>query len=262
MAPPEPSLDALIAAAQREQLSLDDQKKLVAELQRSNEELKQFAYVVSHDLKAPLRAIGSLAQWIVEDYAEALDEDGQEQLSLLQSRVKRMENLINGVLQYSRIGRLRDQWEEVDMGQLLPEIIDLLAPPETIHVTVAGDLPTIQGEKVRLGQLFQNLLSNAIKFMDKPEGRVTISCHQEESMWRFSVEDNGPGIDAKHHESIFQIFHTLQARDTFESTGIGLTLVKKIAELHNGTIQVDSSPGKGSRFMVLLPRSQTAERQE
>ncbi len=231
---------------------------VLAELERSNQELKQFAYIISHDLKAPLRAISSLVQWISEDYADAFDEDGQERMELLQGRVRRMEQLIEGVLHYSRIGRIVGESEAVNLNKLVTELIDLLNPPSHIDVRVLGRLPVVYGEKTRLGQVFQNLLSNAIKFMDKERGEIQVACEEEEALFRFSVTDNGPGIPEKDHERIFQIFQTLQARDTYESTGVGLTLVKKIVELNGGTVSVDSREGRGSRFIFTLPKATVA----
>lgn len=230
-----------------------DCAKLIQQLERSNQELKQFAYIVSHDLKAPLRAINALVQWISEDYAEHFDEDGQEQMELLQNRVRRMDQLIEGVLHYSRIGRIREKLVSVNLNKLLTETIDFLAPPSTIQIQIDARLPVVQCEKVRIGQVFQNLLSNAIKFMDKSEGIIQISSIEEGDFFRFSIQDNGPGIAEKDHERIFQIFQTLHAGDSHNSTGIGLTLVKKIVELHGGIIRVHSQLGQGCCFEFTLP---------
>ncbi|MBF0620449.1 MAG: hypothetical protein HQL54_00835 [Magnetococcales bacterium] len=236
-------------------LTREEQNKLLTELERSNQALKEFAYIVSHDLKAPLRAISSLVQWITEDYVDVVDEDGQEQLELLSSRVKRMEGLIDGILQYSRVGRVCEASSLVNLNTLLPQVIDLLAPdPQRYQITYPTDLPTISGDKTRIHQLFQNLLSNAIKFNDKEVGEISIHCAgPEDNLWTFTVSDNGPGIDPKHHETVFQIFQTLQARDEYESTGVGLTLVKKIVQLHSGTVWVTSEPGLNCTFHFTWP---------
>ncbi|MBF0368187.1 MAG: hypothetical protein HQL52_01920 [Magnetococcales bacterium] len=243
-------LEARLAAAGGER-----ERQLIAELESSNQELKEFAYVVSHDLKAPLRAINSLVQWLSEDYEDVLDEDGQEQMGLIISRVKRMESLINGVLQYSRIGRMREAIVPVNLHKLLVEVIDSLSPPGHIQITIPDEMPAITGEKTRLGQIFQNLLSNGIKYMDKEAGLVEVAWEAEgESHYRFSVTDNGPGIPKKDHERIFQIFQTLQGGDEYESTGVGLTLVKKIVALHGGRVWLESAPGEGSTFYFTLAR--------
>lgn len=228
------------------------QAQLVQELAAANEELTNFAYVASHDLKAPLRAIASLADWISVDYADKFDEDGKEQMRLLIGRVRRMDQLINGILQYSRVGRVREERVAVDLNRLLAEVIDLLAPPAHIHVAVAP-LPTVVLEPTRLQQVFQNLLSNAIQYLDKPVGEIAVAAEPVGREWHFHVRDNGPGIEARHRERIFQLFQTLQPRDRSESTGIGLSLVKKIVELYGGRVWLESTPGEGSTFSFSLP---------
>ena len=230
--------------------------QLLDELERSNNELKDFAYIVSHDLKAPLRAITSLAEWLAADYSDKLDEDGREQLELLKNRTRRMHNLIEGILTYSRIGRSKEEKEEVDLNTLVSEVIALIDPPENIAIEVVGELPTIPFERTRMEQIFQNLLGNAAMYMDKPEGRITISCtdDDDDSNWRFSVADNGPGIDEKYYRKIFQIFQTLKPRDEVESTGVGLTIVRKIVRMHGGEITVESKLGEGSTFHFTIPK--------
>jgi len=240
-----------------------EQVRLVAELENANrdlanvnQELNDFAYVVSHDLKAPLRGIRALADWISTDYADKLDSEGQEQLRLLTNRVDRMHDLIEGILQYSRIGRIRDEIVPIDLRTLLPNIIDMLAPPEHITIAVQEDLPIIHGEHTKTLQVFQNLLSNAIKYMDKTEGHIAVHCTEADEFWRFSVTDNGPGIEEKHFQTIFQMFRMLSPRDGLESTGVGLTIVKKIVEIHGGTVWVESEPGQGSTFLFTMPKMQ------
>lgn len=233
------------------------QTQLLRELESVNQELNDFAYIVSHDLKAPLRAIGSLANWILADYTDKFDEDGKEQMNLLLSRVKRMHDLIEGILQYSRVGRIREDKIEINLNELVTGVIDIIASPENINVKIENELPTIMCEKTRIQQVFQNLLSNAIKFMDKPKGEVKIGCIENDGYWRFSVADNGPGIDEKHFAKIFQIFQTLSPRDEFESTGIGLSVVKKIVEMYGGKIWVESKVGYGSTFFFTLPKGET-----
>jgi signal transduction histidine kinase len=241
-----------VERAREERLRL----QLLDELERSNNELKDFAYIVSHDLKAPLRAITSLAQWLAADYGDKLDEGGREQLELLKNRTRRMHNLIEGILTYSRIGRSKEEKEEVGMNTLVSEVIALIDPTEDIVIEVVGELPTIPFERTRMEQVFQNLLGNAVKYMDKPEGRITISCTDadDDSNWKFSVSDNGPGIDEKYYRKIFQIFQTLKPRDEVESTGVGLTIVRKIVNMYGGEITVESKLGKGSTFHFTIPK--------
>ncbi len=228
--------------------------RLLTELESANEELKNFAYVVSHDLKAPLRAISSLADWLSTDYADKFDDAGKEQMRPLINRVHRMDGLIDGILLYSRVGRVKETIVAVELNRLVREVIDLLAPPANITVTIEDTLPTVIAEPTRIQQVFQNLLSNAIKYMDKPEGKIRIACSAEGRQWRFSVSDNGPGIKQQHFEKIFQLFQTLAPRDRVESTGVGLALVKKIVEMYGGNIWVESTVGEGSAFFFTIPR--------
>jgi PAS domain S-box-containing protein len=233
------------------------QTQLIHDLQNVNEELKSFAYVVSHDLKAPLRGVGSLADWLMTDYADKLDDQGREYLALVKGRVSRMDALIDGILEYSRVGRINDTQTAIDLNVLVADIIQLLAPPAGVTVTVEGPMPTVFGGRTRLQQVFQNLISNAIKHLDKPVGRIRVACADQGDAWQFSISDNGPGIEARHFERIFQLFQVLTPRDQKESTGVGLALVKKIVELHGGRVWLESRVGEGSTFFFTLPKTGT-----
>ncbi|MCF8056334.1 MAG: hypothetical protein K9K37_06815 [Desulfocapsa sp.] len=237
-------------------------KKRTLQLETANRELQEFAYVVSHDLKAPLRAISQLAGWIVEDHKDVLNEDGREQLDLLLNRVNRMHSLIEGVLQYSRIGRVRETVATIPVAEMLNEVVEFIGTPDNIKVVYDTDLPVIKAEKVRIFQLFQNLLSNSIKFMDKDSGFILISCVDQGEFYHFSVADNGPGIKEKYFEKIFQIFQCLTPRDEYESTGIGLSLVKKIVGLYNGKVWVESMVGRGTIFHFTLDKAIVAPEPE
>jgi len=234
----------------------------VQNLRRSNKELQDFAYVTAHDLKAPLRGIGTLADWIASDYADQFDDQGRQQLDLLKGRVTRMTQLINGILHYSEIGRVASRPEVVDLGRLVAETIAVLAPPAHIQVVVRGPLPTLVGEKLRLGQVFHNLIDNAIRYLDKPQGRIEVRGLDRGDVWEFAVTDNGPGIEEKYFGKIFQMFQTLVPRDQCESTGIGLPIVKKIVELFGGRIWVESQPGAGSTFFFTLPKQEARTENE
>lgn len=229
-------------------------ESLMGELESVNQELRDFAYIVSHDLKAPLRSIGSLSDWLIQDYTDVLDEEGKELLKLLKTRIGRMHGLIEGVLQYSKVGRLQDEKEKVDINELLVEIVDSLDPPKSCVVLIDTKLPTVSYDRIRLQQVFQNLLSNAIKFLDKKEGRIEVLFLEEDTYYEFSVKDNGPGIEEAYFKKIFQIFQTLKAKDEYESTGIGLSIVKRIVELNGGSINIVSEVGVGSTFSFTIPK--------
>jgi two-component system sensor kinase FixL len=233
----------------------------VDELKEINEQLNQFAYVASHDLKAPLRAISSLADWLSEDYADKIGPAGQEQFLLLQGRVKRMSALIEGILRYSRISRQQEKKILVDVNLLLPEVKELVAPPAGMELRIAPGFPRIMTERVRLLQVFENLVSNAVKYMGKPTGQIYVGWEDAGNFWTFYVRDTGLGIDQKYFEKIFQIFQTLTPRDERESTGIGLALVKKNVEILEGRVWVESKLGEGSTFFFSHPKASAVELQ-
>jgi signal transduction histidine kinase len=214
--------------------------------------------VVSHDLKAPLRAIDSLAKWLAADYKDKFDDEGRNQLDLLLGRVKRMHDLIDGILQYSRAGRIREEVVEVDLAEMVPAVIDMLSPPPHIRVTVETPLPTVVIERTRIGQVFQNLLSNAIKYVDKPQGLIRVGSTEDKEWWTFYVSDNGPGIEEKDWQRVFQLFQTLKPRDRADSTGVGLAVVKKAVELYGGRVWIESKVGEGSTFYFTLPKPAAA----
>jgi PAS domain S-box-containing protein len=257
-----PLLQAIVRDITDRKKAEQRQTQLLRELEKTNQELNDFAYITSHDLKAPLRGIATLANWISTDYADKLDEQGREQINLLTRRVVRMHDLIDGILRYSRIGRVKEEKVVVNLNELVSEVTDMSSPPENITITVENELPTIECERTRIMQVFQNLISNAIKYMDKPQGRIKVGCVEENGFWKFSVADNGPGIEEKYFEKIFQLFQTLSSRDKVESTGIGLSLVKKIVEMYDGEVWVESQPGKGSTFFFTLPKQERGVKNE
>jgi signal transduction histidine kinase len=250
--------DALTARKRAE----ERQAQLLEQVEAANQELADFAHVVSHDLKAPLRAIDSLAKWLAADYKEKFDAEGRGQLNLLLGRVRRMHDLIDGILQYSRAGRIREELVEVDIAELVAEVVDMLSPPSHIRVVVETTLPTVVIERTRSTQVFQNLLSNAIKYMDKPEGLIRVGCVEAGTFWEFYVKDNGPGIEEKDQQRIFQLFQTLKPRDRADSTGVGLAVVKKAVEMYGGRVWVESKLGEGSTFYFTLPKAAAAGKAE
>jgi signal transduction histidine kinase len=226
---------------------------LALALERSNRELDSFAYAASHDLRAPLRGIANLAQWIEEDLlaTDQLKPETREMLELMRGRMHRMEGLIEGLLQYSRAGRVHQQPERVNVGALVREVVDLLSPPESVSITMARDLPVVVTERLLLQQVFMNLIGNAVKHANRADASIAIGARRVGPFYEMSVRDNGPGIAAEFHERIWGIFQTLEARDHVEGAGIGLALVKKIVEAQSGRVWVESSPGHGATFKFL-----------
>jgi len=244
-------------ANEREELE-KRRAQLISELEYANKDLSDFAYIVSHDLKAPLRGIASLANWLNTDYTDKFDEEGREHLKLLSGRVERMNSLINGILKYSRAGKSKMVMEKVDLNVVIKEIVDSISPPANIEINLKETFPVINCDWTHMVQVFQNLLSNAIKYMDKDNGIISIDYVKKDEELLFSITDNGPGIEEKYFERIFHIFQTLSPRDSVESTGVGLSLVRKIVEIYNGRVWVESTPGKGSCFYFTLPLSMKA----
>lgn len=240
-------------------LQLEQQAKKLASLNESlmqttevladrNFELNSFTYMVSHDLKAPLRAISNLSQWLEEDLEDQLDEKTQYQMLLLRNRVKRMEAIIDGLLAYSRVGRTKIEPQRVDVGLLLEEILDSLELPPTFIVKIASDMPSIFADRLLLSQVFFNLIGNGIKHHPRPDGQIEITAIKKGEFYEFAVADDGDGIAQQHHDKIFRLFQTLKARDVKESSGVGLSIAKKIVESQGGKIILESDLGKGSTF--------------
>ena len=224
------------------------------QLIRSNQELEKFAYIASHDLKAPLRAIERLSGWIVEDCEEKLDGQSKENLVLLKRRANRMTNLIDGILQYSRAGRVDLNVSVVETKMLIQEIIDSLNPGKQFTIHYSDTLPKFRTAKIPLNQVFSNLINNSIKHHHRKTGTIEIGVRDLGDFYEFFVADDGPGIAPEYFEKIFQVFQTLKSKDEVESTGIGLSIVKKIVEYHGGEIRVESEIGKGAVFRFTWPK--------
>lgn len=235
-----------ISARRRAELELERKQ---AELMRSNKDLEQFAYVASHDLKAPLRAIELLVQWIHEGL-EGYDKNGvQENLELLGKRTARLNRLLDDLLAYSRAGRKVGAHRQTDIHGLVLEVAQLVNPPETISVSIEGRLPTLHTHATPLEQVFRNLISNAIKHHPGPEGRVVVSCEEADDHYVFAVQDDGEGIPAEYADRVFEMFQTLKSRDQVEGSGMGLAIVNRIVQWQRGRVWFEPGPeGRGTVF--------------
>ncbi|NAS10443.1 sensor histidine kinase [Poritiphilus flavus] len=230
-----------------EQRNLELQKEqLLKELESSNEGLKEYAHMVSHDLKSPLRSLNALATWLQEDYKDILDDNGKNQLQMMQEKIEGMDKLIDGILKYSSISRDTREQVQVDLNETVQHIREIIFIPEHVRVVIMNELPTLVADPTQMQQLFQNLISNAVVNIDKETGIVEVGSTDAGSHWDFYVKDNGVGIPKEYHKKIFEIFQSIgnEAR----STGIGLSIVKKIVDLHKGKIRLESEVGQGTSF--------------
>lgn len=244
----DPGRDELTALSASLNHMAKELSRNISLLQEKNEELDQFAHIVSHDLKGPLRGIDNVVTWIEEDHKEELTPKVDEYLLLIKGRVIRAENLIQGLLSYARIGKEIVPKEQVNVNELLNEVLDSVPMKQNISVAIADNLPELYTEKIPLFQVFANLVSNAVKYNDKDNGEIKVYSKDHGDHYEFFVEDNGPGISEQYHKKIFVIFQTLKERDSFESTGVGLAIVKKILDKRNEVIRVHSKPGDGIIF--------------
>ncbi|MBY6069313.1 PAS domain S-box protein [Leisingera aquaemixtae] len=235
-----------------------EREQFVEELSRSNRDLDEFAYIASHDLRAPLRVIDNASSWLEEDLADTLDEDSLENLQLLRSRVLRMDRLLDDLLEYSRAGRKTDhRYQQLMPGtELLKEALLLIDQPEGFTIRIDPGFEGIQLVNMPLKQIFANLISNAIKHSETGAGTVDVSLRDEGGHWLFSVADDGPGIEPKYHEKIFKMFQTLKSRDQVEGSGMGLSIVQKHVQQAGGKILVHSAPGEGCEFSFTWPKPQ------
>lgn len=230
------------------------QKQAEKDLLLVNQELRDFSSIVAHDLKAPLRNMKTIVNWLLRDSSDELNEEGKDHLTSLIKQTTHMDALIDGIWQYSRIDRLQKEIMNINLNDLLSEIIGVLSPPDNITINPQAKLPILAVDRTHITQIFSNLIENAIKFMDKPKGHIYINCEDKKSLWQFSVTDNGPGIDEGQFKRIFQMFQTLGPWDETKGTGIGLAIVKKIVELNGGKVWLESTVGEGSTFFFTMSK--------
>lgn len=238
----------------QEIIRINKQKdKLVANLERQNQELNDYAHMVSHDLKSPLQSLDALTTWIKDDYSEDLGEGGREIIKLIKENVEKMDTLIQGILEYSTIGKTDKRLYKVNLNVIIDDIVLALENPNNIQILVPNKLPSVIGDQHRLELLFSHLIENAVKFNDRSElGFVEITCEELDSHWKFMIKDNGKGIEKQFFDKIFIAFQKLE--DDYKATGIGLSIAKKIVEAYKGEIWVESKPNEETTFFFTLQK--------
>lgn len=225
---------------------------LLKQLEKSNIELQEYAHIVSHDLKSPLRSIYALISWLKEDNEDKLDDVSMQNFALIEATLEKMEQLITDILDYSSAGANTVEREKVNVNDVVTDILQLIYIPGHVKVNVLTQLPVVMAERTKIQQVFQNLISNAVKFINKSEGLIEIGVEEENDTYTFFVSDNGIGIEEKYHDKIFEIFHSLNKSK--DSTGIGLSIVKKIIKLYGGEVWLESTPEEGTTFYFTLKK--------
>jgi light-regulated signal transduction histidine kinase (bacteriophytochrome) len=237
----------------KEIIKINRQKdKLVENLERQNQELNDYAHMVSHDLKSPLQSIEALTAWVLEDYSGVLDDSGKETLQLIRENVEKIDTLVKGILQYSTIAKMEKELYDISIDLLVDDVYKNLDKPKNVTLIIPHTLPTVKGDRYRLEQLFKHLIDNAIKFNKKEEITVEIGFTEETDFWKFYIKDNGNGIKEKYFDKIFVAFQKIE--DDFKSTGIGLSIVKKIIEVYKGEIYLESEPNISSTFYFSIKK--------
>ena len=227
------------------------------DLARSNKDLDEFAYVASHDLKAPLRGIDQLATWVVEDIEEGNLEEIPEHLKMMRSRISRLETLLSDLLIYSQANHQKNSISEINTHVLVNDLFTLVSPLNGFVLTINGELPTFSTFSAPFEQVVRNLLSNAIKHHHKEQGKIEIGCIDVGHFYQFSIKDDGPGISLDYQEDVFKMFKTLRPRDEAEGSGMGLALIKKIVEHYSGQVKIESNEGQGCTFYFTWPKEIT-----
>ncbi|MBU1062434.1 MAG: HAMP domain-containing protein [Candidatus Omnitrophica bacterium] len=258
--------DSLVEAkanVERKKAELEEQKKL---LEIVNRELDSFVYTASHDLRAPLRGIEAFSGFLEKDYADKIDDEGKKYLSRIRSGISRMSRLIDDLLTLSRISRVKNPFEDVNMNDLVSSIIERIEfdiKEHKVELKIAKDMPVVHCDRIKMGEVFLNLINNAVKFSSKNKDinpKVGVGCMDKGDSYEFYVKDNGIGIDKKYHKDIFGMFKRLHKQEEYEGTGAGLSIVKRVIDDHQGQIWVESEPGKGSTFHFTIPKQQVQKK--
>ncbi|WP_036153120.1 PAS domain-containing sensor histidine kinase [Maribacter forsetii] len=236
-----------------EQKALELQKEqLVKDLENSNQGLQEYAHIVSHDLKSPLRSISALATWLNDDYKDVLDEGGRQNLELMQEKVASMDKLIHGILEYSTANSSALDDSKVDLNGVISDIGETIFIPEHVKLVVPETLPTIMADRIKVHQVFQNIIGNAVVHIEREVGLVEVLFKDDGEFWQFTISDNGVGIPEEYHKKIFDIFQSIGNNE--RSTGIGLSIVKKIIDRYQGRVWVDSVVGEGTQFHFTIKK--------
>lgn len=235
---------------------MPQKEQLLQKLKYQNEQLNDYAHLVSHDLKSSLRSLSALLAWVKEDCSEKIGEEGVGNLNLMEAKIEKMDKFLEDIINYSEIGATSLKTTTIDLNKEVARIMTSIHIPKNISIVVNGNLPVLKGDARRLRQIFQNLISNAVNFNDKQNGLVEIGVEETEDFYTFSVKDKGQGIPKEYHEKIFNTFTTLGYQE--KSTGMGLPIVKRVLGLYGGEIWLDSEVLKGSTFYFTIPKKRAS----
>ncbi|MEW6087192.1 MAG: ATP-binding protein [bacterium] len=252
------SRDALVKEVEERKKIEDKLIEYTKKIEDINKELDDFTYIVSHDLKEPLRSINAFAKFVTADYKDKLDEEGRNYLERIQANAVIMQKLIEDLLEISRLERRKNPFEDANTGNMLNEIkirMEHTLTEKKVEMVISEKMPVVFCDRVRVTEVFANLISNAVKYSDKTHPRVEVGYKDTVAFYEFYVKDNGPGIPEEYHEKIFKIFQRLGKKEEHEGTGVGLTIAKKIVEMHKGRIWVESKVGEGTVFFFTIPKS-------
>lgn len=231
---------------------MPQKEQLLLKLQYQNEQLNDYAHLVSHDLKSSIRSLSALLSWIKEDCGDKIGEESVGNLNLMEEKIEKMDKFLEDMMNYSEIGTTSLKSNTIDLNKKVAKIIDSIHIPKNISVVVKGNLPVLKADARRLRQVFQNLISNAVNFNNKEVGLVEVGVEETEDLYTFSIQDNGPGIPKEYHEKIFNTFTTLGYQE--KSTGMGLSIAKRVLDLYGGEIWLESEVTKGTTFYFTIPK--------